>query len=563
MHLPKTLWLSALAALLAFTAVASAHFVFVVPQADPSVSRIIMSETLIADDVVDVDIIKGARFQLRGLDGKDTPLSAEPLDAGHMTMNTPGEGTRIVHGVVDLGVMDRAGTSHVLLYYPKTIIGDAFDARTVLGDSVPVEIVPIKQDGKGGGGGGVRLKLLVAGKPKAGAEIRVILPGNSEKKVTTDENGLSPVLEDSGRYGAWARFWEDKPGKRDDKEYAQIRHYATLVFDTVEAPKPVASKAAHSPEMAAGNAGAAPVEKMIDLPFATSSFGAVISDGWLYVYGGHIVPTHEYHTTSCSGEFRRLSLAGGRDWETLPGGPRLQGMNLAAFKGAVYRAGGMQSLNAEGDEDDNRSVATVYRFDPASGRWSDFTPLPQPRSSHDVAVVDGKLYVLGGWRLHGKDGKTTWPEQMYSLDLTDPKAAWTATPQPFQRRALIAAVVDGRIYAIGGFDPDSRPSLDVNIFDTRTATWSKGPSLPAPNSNGFAPAAAVVDGTLYASVGSGGFYRLNSAGDAWEPVAQTTPRIVHRAVPFGSKVLLLGGAADGDNMALIEAVTVDATGADR
>ena len=30
---------------------------------------------------------------------------------------------------------------YLLLYYPKTIIGDAFDPRTTLGDDTPVELV--------------------------------------------------------------------------------------------------------------------------------------------------------------------------------------------------------------------------------------------------------------------------------------------------------------------------------------------------------------------------------------------------------------------------------------
>jgi hypothetical protein len=125
----------------------------------------------------------------------------------------------------------------------------------------------------------------------------------------------------------------------------ELRHYATLVFDTLNA--------------AAGYA---------TLPQATSSFGAVESEGWLYVYGGHISPTHSYSTEAVSGRFNRLNLSSGK-WEELPGGPPLQGMNLTVHAGKIYRVGGMAPRNKPGDAADNHSTAECARFDPATGKW--------------------------------------------------------------------------------------------------------------------------------------------------------------------------------------------------
>src|SRR5688500_6006800 len=44
------------------------------------------------------------------------------------------------------------------------------------------------------------------------------------------------------------------------------------------------------------------------LPEPTSSFGAAVADGWLYVYGGHVSPTHAYSTSAVSGHFARRRL---------------------------------------------------------------------------------------------------------------------------------------------------------------------------------------------------------------------------------------------------------------
>ena len=47
--------------------------------------------------------------------------------------------------------------------------------------------------------------------------------------------------------------------------------------------------------------------------------------------------------------FRLVKLDGGTKWEELPGGPKAQGLGLAAHGGKVYRVGGMQPKNAPGE----------------------------------------------------------------------------------------------------------------------------------------------------------------------------------------------------------------------
>jgi len=547
---PTAARLVAVLAVLLTSAPVWAHFVFVVPQGDGKTSHIIMSETLAPDDAVNISIIKDARFVLRELDGSEQPLTFESLDAAQLRMATPGKGTRVVRGKVDLGLTERGSVTHVLLYHPKTILGDAFDARTVIGSVMPVELVPVK----GPAEGEAHLKLLVEGKPRRDAEVTVIHPDGASEKMMTNKEGLTPVLTQTGRHGAWARYWEEKPGARDEKKFSQVRHYATLVFDFPKSPQTAAAVAGKATAQFRDSSDAALVERFTDLPYATSSFGAVVCNGWLYVYGGHITPTHEYHTASGSGQFHRLDLSERKTWQVLHEGPRLQGMNLTTCDGAIYRMGGMQSINNQDDEVDNRSTAQAARFDPANMTWSDIAPLPEPRSSHDVVESGGRLYVLGGWHMRGKGEKPRWLDYMDVLDLAATKPHWVRVPQPFHRRALIAAVLDRRIYAIGGFDEHSNPSMDVDIYDLGSGVWSKGPPLPQPSRNGFAPAAGVLDRTLYVSVSDGSFCRLAANESKWERVASTTPRIVHRVVPFGSRLLVVGGAAEGDNLALIESV---------
>jgi hypothetical protein len=397
---------------------AYAHFVFAIPDEAGSKVNVIINEELKPSLEVGVGIIEGTKLSLRDAAGAETPL-ALVKEEHTLTGDLPGEktGTRLIHGLTDLGESTRGSTKpYRLLYHPKTILGDAFDAKAVVGGDVPVEIVPR------GGPGAMTLELVGRGKPVADAEITVILPDGKQQKVKTGRDGRTPVLTQTGRYGAWARFWE-----------TDVRHYATLVFDAPNA-----------------------------LPHATSSFGAVASDGWLYVYGGHVAPTHNYYKEAVSGRFDRMRLTGDPVWETLPGGPPGQGMNLTVHAGKIYRIGGRTPHNNKGQPADSHSIAGCARFDPATKSWEELPPLPEPRSSHDVVVIDNQLIVVGGWALDGKS-KSKWAETLAVMDFSVTPLGWRSAKQPFQRRAFMAASHDGKMYVIGGINESEKIVRDVSI----------------------------------------------------------------------------------------------------
>lgn len=489
---------------LAVSAALHAHFVFAIPDDSGGKIHVIINEELKPSLEVGVGIIAGTKLSLRDAAGAETPLTLT-TEEHTLTGTLPGPrtGTRIVHGLTDLGMTSRgSSTPYRLLYYPKTILGSAFDAS--LGGDVPVELVPH------GKAGAVTLELVARGKPLPDAEITVILPDGTQQKVMTGADGRTGPFKQTGRYGAWARFWETSE-----------RHYATLVFD-------------------APNTLAQPV----------ASFGAIASGGWLYVYGGHIANTHKYHREAVSGRFDRMRIDGPLAWEPLPAGPAMQGMNLAAHDGKIYRIGGMVPRNLANEPADNYSVADCARFDPATNTWEALPPLPAPRSSHDVIVIGNQLIVVGGWTMQGKDGNT-WADTLAVLDLNEKPLQWQTRQQPFQRRALVAAVHDGKMYVIGGIDSKGNVVQAVSVYNPRLDAWVDGPAVPG---FAFAPAAGEHRGVLYASVADGSLLRLNEASRAWEKAGTTTPRLSHRLVSNGQAVLIVGGATGGRNLDLIEAV---------
>jgi N-acetylneuraminic acid mutarotase len=305
---------------------------------------------------------------------------------------------------------------------------------------------------------------------------------------------------------------------------------------------------------------AADTPRFPDLPAPISSFGAAVVGDHVYVYGGHTGRAHSYSTESTLGEFRRLDLKNPTKWEDLPGGPKLQGLALVAHQGKLYRVGGMQPQNSKSEKTDTKSQAMCASYDPAAGKWTDLEPLPEPRSSHDAAVVGDTLYVFGGWRLNGKEGKSEWLDHGWSLAFAKPGAKWEKVEQPFQRRALTATAHGGKVFVIGGLNAKGETEVTVNVFDPKANTWSEGPMIPGEKSNGFTPASAVADGHLFLTPADGKLYRLTEKGDRWEDAGHLKePRFVARMVPSpGGGVIVIAGTGPSALLASVEAVETGA-----
>ena len=420
---------------------ARAHFVFVLPDAEGTQARVILSETLEVDEDIDPALVDGVKLVTRDGAGAEGAL-ALARDGETRLVTLPAKTKGAIHGRLTHGVMKHRPKPFLVVYHPKACLGYPFGSAARIGADAPAEIVP------GGHPGAVRFQLLARGEPVADAKMIVLLPDGKQQEVVTDAKGQTPVFDAAGRYRAWARHVVATPGEHAGEAYVEERHSPTIVIDV---------PAGHRGAAEETHATFTKTEKLPALPVAASSLGALACDGYLYVYGGHIAPVHTYSTEAVTGRFFRRPLSGGDGWEELAGGPALQGMNIATHGGRIYRVGGMDPRNQPGEPAENFSVASAACYDPATKAWTDLPALPEPRSSHDVAVVGDTLYVVGGWNMLGHDGED-WCDTMLALDLANPAAGWKTLPQPFQRRALIAAVTGGKLSVIGGFTEEEEAS---------------------------------------------------------------------------------------------------------
>jgi hypothetical protein len=290
------------------------------------------------------------------------------------------------------------------------------------------------------------------------------------------------------------------------------------------------------------------------LTVPVSSLGAAVSDGWIYVYGGHSGKTHTYSTEGVSKKFHRTSVKGGEKWEELPGGPGIQGLALVAHKGKLYRIGGMEPRNKPDEPADNHSLKSFACFDPATKKWEAMPDLPAPRSSHDAVVLGDRIYVVGGWQLAGSGQKGEWHTTSLVMDLSKKPLKWESIEQPFQRRALTAAAFQGKVYVLAGLGSNAGPELVVNVYDPTKKEWSKGPEIPGPQRNGFTPASCVAGDRLLLSTSDGIVWRMKTTGDGWEEVARLQhSRVVHRLLPVRDTFLVaVGGATREKNVGEVE-----------
>ena len=75
---------------------------------------------------------------------------------------------------------------------------------------------------------------------------------------------------------------------------------------------------------------------------------------------------------------------------------------LAVFDGKLYFAGGLGTTA-------HNHLSSVERYDPATNAWEAVAPMATARDSHGMATLDGKLYAVGGY--NGDDGPLSSMEQ--------------------------------------------------------------------------------------------------------------------------------------------------------
>ena len=524
-------------------AVSSAHFLWL--KLDPQQSdkvHVYFSESATPDDPALLKKVAGAEAWVIPGRGTPQPLTLRTGDDSLIAdLKAEQQGSPVILKQ-NYGVRTRGTDSFQLQYYAKTYTLGLPGTWKAISDPerLPLEITPSLQ------GRSVALKVTWQGKPLPGATISIIEPGKSDHRdVTANDQGIAVAeLSAAGDYALRVRHQEATAGEQAGEKYTAIRHYSTLTF-----PFRALNVTSDDKTYAA-------------LPQGLTSFGAAISNGNVYVYGGNYGSAHDYANEEQSGDLWTLNLSQPNSWKKSASGPKLQGLALVEHQGRLYRVGGFTALNARGEEENLQSQPEFARLSADGSSWESLPPLPAGRSSHDAAVVGDTMYVVGGWKMSGKGGSTAvWHDTALACHLGEEQLAWKtiATP-PFKRRALAVAEYQGKLVCLGGMNEKGGPTRDVMLYDPKSDAWTAGPALPGTGMEGFGCSAFACHEQFFASTMSGALLRLNAKGDRWELAGQLShPRFFHRllATPDRSLIVIGGANMDSGKVLQTERLTLD------
>jgi len=159
------------------------------------------------------------------------------------------------------------------------------------------------------------------------------------------------------------------------------------------------------------------------------------------------------------------------------------GVGVAVVNGKIYAIGGAGTSGF---------YAFNEEYDPATDTWMFKTPMPTPRSDFGIAVYLDKIYCMGGYTI---EGAGTDVNEVYD-PATD---SWeTKASLPSARLGLQANIVNGKIYLIGGYEWSNGTRMEISslteVYDPVSDTWTSKASIAAPVSY---YASAVIDNRIY------------------------------------------------------------------
>lgn len=278
------------------------------------------------------------------------------------------------------------------------------------------------------------------------------------------------------------------------------------------------------------------------MPTPRGGFGLAVSSGKIYAIGGingntSLGTTEEYNPIT-------------NEWSSKTPMPTPRsGFATAVYRNKIYVIGGTISGNAY--------VGNNEVYDPLTNTWETKASMPTPRADLCANVVIDKIYLIGG-KMYSSTSPYYAETDINEVYNPETNTWETKAPLPTAVQGCASAVLNGKIYVIGGSrQPTSENALMVNanqVYDPASDMWSASSPLPLVASYGAA--GATVDFMAPPRIYYVGGYASSEFSaktevyipetDSWGYLAtMSTPRAYH-GVAVVSDVLYAVGGFNGE-----------------
>jgi len=276
------------------------------------------------------------------------------------------------------------------------------------------------------------------------------------------------------------------------------------------------------------------------LPAPRAAMAAAVYEGQLYLFGGLVAPPEGVTASVLSLASQGAGAAA--TWQARAPMPAPLGYIQAALIGEkFYVPGGCAASGTP--------TGQLEIYDPRLDSWAAGPPMPQAECGYAMAVLEGHIYLFGGW-----DGKAalagTW--------IYDPLSkSWSkGSPMAAPASYASAQAVEGQIFIMGGYDGKQALSANRVYYPSRDqageAAWEEKSPLPAGQ---YGMGSASLAGAIYLAGGVAGNGRPAAAleylprSDQW--VTFEAPPESAGAFPallaLDTRLHLLGGKASASH----------------
>lgn len=196
-----------------------------------------------------------------------------------------------------------------------------------------------------------------------------------------------------------------------------------------------------------------------------------------------------------------------------------------------------------------------FKFNPKTDQWIKLADIPNQTTNLALAVVDGKIYAIGGDKF-----------QNINREYNPQTNSWRILESmPTARQHIDCGVFDDNIFIMGGLTSWEMISKKHEVYNITTNTWSEKAAIPSLRN---CPAVVTKDSLIYVIGGGGSKASIweetasiecyNIKSNTWERKGDLPYKLYKpAAIVVNNELMVLGGSTTiGENTVTLDKVLI-------